>query len=133
MSEPNYWLVGAAPGGTEDKTDELIQEGVWRFWPDPEKPDQYRDQILSMKPGDQIAIKAAHTRKYGLPFDNRGHTVSVMAIKAVGEVSENVGDGQTVKVDWQERFDPPREWYFYTARHSVCQPNLERSLRRAVR
>ena len=36
-----------------------------------------------------------------------------MRIKAVGEVTENKGDGRHLKVDWTE-VDPPREWFFYT-------------------
>jgi 5-methylcytosine-specific restriction protein B len=41
-----------------------------------------------------------------------------MAIKAIGTVRENLGDGRTLKVDWKS-FDPPREWYFYTNRSTV--------------
>ena len=36
-----------------------------------------------------------------------------MAIKAVGTITNNLGDGRTVGVDWTA-VDPPREWYFYT-------------------
>ena len=130
--EPNYWFVGAARGATQDKTDELLNDGVWRFWPDPDKPDQYRDQILAMRPGDKIAIKSSYVRKRNLPFDNKGKPVSVMAIKAIGEVSDNPGDGETVNVDWHERFDPPREWYFYTGRISVWKPDMQRWYARAL-
>ena len=115
----NYWFVGASRGGNVDKTDELIEQGIWRFWPGPEGKNAYEDKIRSMKPGDQIAIKAAYTRKHDLPFDNRDKPVSVMAIKAIGEIVENRGDGLQVKVDWNERFDPPKEWFFYTGRFSV--------------
>ena len=115
----NYWFVGASRGGNVDKTDELIEEGIWRFWPGPEGKNVYEDKIRSMKPGDLIAIKAAYVRKYDLPFDNRDNPVSVMAVKAIGEITKNMDDGLQVKVDWKESFDPPREWFFYTARVSV--------------
>ena len=115
----NYWMVGSMRHGSDDMTDELIKEGVWRFWPGSGKKNQYQDHILSMKPGDRIAIKAAFVRKNGLPFDNRGSAVSTMAIKAIGTVRENPGDGKTVFVDWGERFEPPREWYFYTHRSAL--------------
>lgn len=115
----NYWFVGASWGGTEDKTNELIEQGIWRFWPGPEGKNAYEDKIRSMKPGDLIAIKAAYVQKYDLPFDNRANPVSVMAIKAVGEITENPGDGLQVNVEWKERFDPPKQWFFYTARISV--------------
>ena len=49
--------------------------------------------VKSIQPGDRIAIKSTYTRKHDLPFDSRGQTVSVMAIKAIGEVTENQGDG----------------------------------------
>lgn len=41
-----------------------------------------------------------------------------MAIKAVGTVTENLGDGRRLKVDWAH-FESPREWYFYTHRGTV--------------
>ncbi|MFQ5740196.1 MAG: AAA family ATPase, partial [Acidobacteriota bacterium] len=62
--------------------------------------------------------KSSYTRKHHLPFDNRGQTVSVMAIKAIGTVTENLGDGRKVKVDWTG-LEKPREWYFYTHRGTV--------------
>ena len=58
-------------------------------------------------------MKKTYTRKHGLPFDNRGHTVSVMLITATGTVRENLGDGRRLRVDWMP-VDPPREWYFFT-------------------
>jgi 5-methylcytosine-specific restriction protein B len=58
------------------------------------------EQMLAMQPGERIAIKATYTRKHGLPFDNRGHTVSVMTIKAVGTITENPNEGRRVKVEW---------------------------------
>lgn len=126
----NYWFVGAARGGNEDMTDELVQQGIWRFWPGPEGKNAYADKIRSMKPGDLIAIKSAYVKKHDLPFDNRGNPVSVMAIKAIGEITENPGDGLQVQVDWKERFDPPREWFFYTGRFSVWKMKLEDSYAR---
>ena len=71
-----------------------------------------------MQPGERIAIKAAYTRKHGLPFDNRGHRVSVMRIKATGTIAENLNDGKRVRVDWTEQ-TPPREWYFHTNQNTV--------------
>jgi len=117
----NHWFVGAARGGTEDVTDEFLAQGIWRFFPGPEGKNPYEAKIRAMKPGDLIAIKAAFVRKHDLPFDNRGNPVSVMTVKAVGEITENLNDGLRVRVDWRPRFEPPREWYFYTARFSVWQ------------
>ncbi len=71
-----------------------------------------------MQPGDRIAIKYSATRKHYLPFAYGGNVVSVMGIKAIGTITDNLGDGRTVKVDWSP-VTPPREWYFYTYRRTV--------------
>jgi len=109
------WFVGASYSGTEDQTPRFLKEGVWDT---DHSDDKVLAKIRSIKAGDRIAIKSSYVRKKDLPFDNRGQAVSVMAIKAVGMVKENLGDGRTLKVDW-ESFDPPREWYFYTHRGTV--------------
>ncbi len=108
------WFVGAAYGGTDDQTPRFLQEGIWENG----CQDKYLDAVKSIQVGDRIAIKSSYTRKHALPFNNRGQTVSVMAIKATGMVKENLGDGHILKVDWKP-FDPPREWYFYTNRSTV--------------
>ncbi len=108
------WFVGAAYGGTDDQTFRFLQEGVWENG----YQDKYLDAVKAIQVGDRIAIKSSYTRKHNLPFDNRGHAVSVMAIKAIGTVKENLGDGRHLKVDWMP-FDPPREWCFYTNQKTV--------------
>ena len=111
------WFVGAMWGEAGDQSQRFIADGVWENGYD----DRYLDQIKAVKPGDRIAIKAAYTRKYDLPFDNKGQTVSVMAIKAIGSVLDNPGDGRHLKVNWLQVNDPPREWYFFTSRPTVWQ------------
>ena len=108
------WFVGAAYGGTDDQMPRFLAEGIWENGYE----DKHLDVVRSMRPGDRIAIKSSYTRKHGLPFDNRGQVVSVMAIKAIGTISENLNDGKLVRVDWT-RIDPVREWYFYTYRAMV--------------
>lgn len=39
-------------------------------------------------------------RKHGLPFESRGQAVSVMAIEAIGTITENLNDGKRVNVEW---------------------------------
>jgi 5-methylcytosine-specific restriction protein B len=106
--------VGASYGGSEDQTQFFLDEGIWQNG----YQDKYLDVVKSIQAGDRIAIKSSYTRKRDLPFDNRGQTVSVMAIKAIGTVATNLGDGRTLKVEWQP-LDPPREWYFYTHRGTI--------------
>lgn len=129
FADPNrsFWFVGASWGGTDDQTPRFFQEGIWQNG----FHDKFTDEIAHMKPGDKIAIKASYTRKRGLPFDNRGKTVSCMKIKAIGTITENVGDRRTVKVDWQV-LDPPREWYFYTYRVTVVEADSSDELARKL-
>lgn len=108
------WFVGASYGGTDDQMPRFLSEGIWENGYE----DKHLDVVRSMRPGDRIAIKSSYTRKHGLPFDNRNQTVSVMAIKAIGSITENLNDGKRVKVDWI-KVEPAREWYFYTHRGTV--------------
>ncbi len=41
-----------------------------------------------------------------------------MAIKAIGVIKENSGNGKRVEVKWQ-KIDPIREWYFYTYQRTL--------------
>ncbi|MCY4412498.1 MAG: AAA family ATPase [Caldilineaceae bacterium] len=108
------WFVGAAFGGTNDQSHRFVREGIWENG----YKDRFIDEVKSIQVGDRIAIKSTYTRKRGLPFDNQDRYVSVMAIKAIGTVKENLGTGRTLRVNWK-RIDPPREWYFYTYQPTV--------------
>ena len=109
---PSFWLVGAFWDEDGDQTSRFLEEGIWENGDD----GQFLDKVRSMRPGDRIAIKAAYRRKHGLPFDSRGNLVSVMAIKATGTITENLGDGKRVRVDWNAPEDPAREWYLHVYR-----------------
>jgi len=110
------WFVGASYGkGSEDQTERFLTDGVWQNG----YQDKYLDVVRSMQPGDRIAIKSSYTRKRELPFDNKGQTVSVMGIKAIGVIKRNHGDGRFVDVEWEPRFEPAHEWYFYTNRSTI--------------
>lgn len=111
-----YWFVGAVLTDG-DQTDRFLRDGIWEV--DFEPGHGYSHQINSMQPGDRIAIKSSFRRKHNLPFLSDGRYISTMRIKAVGTVTENMGDGQRVKVDWSPRDD--REWYFYTSRFTVWE------------
>ena len=107
---PYAWYVGATGndenGDWGDFSDRYITEGCWENgW-----NDKFVDDVNSMKVGDRIAIKAAYTKKNGLPFNNNGKVVGVMAIKAIGVITENPQDGKHIKVDWT-RVTPAKEWY----------------------
>ena len=107
------WFVGAVIDN-KDLTNEFIEGGYWEHGFD----EKYHDHVHSMKEGDQIAIKAAYTRKKGLPFKTYSNMTSVMSIKATGVIEENLGDGKKILVNWN-KVEPVREWYFYTYRPTV--------------
>ncbi|HAM21501.1 MAG TPA: AAA family ATPase [Actinobacteria bacterium] len=113
----DYWLVGAYWDDREpkDQTETFLEEGIWQNG----YTDKFIDLVRQMKVGDRIAIKAASTQKVGLPFDNRGKTVSRNLIKATGTITQNHGDGRTVEVEWDPAPEEPRSWYFYTGRATV--------------
>lgn len=112
----SYWFVGASYGkSSEDQTERFLNDGIWQNGYE----DKYLDVVRGMQPGDKIAIKSSYTRKRELPFDSKGQTVSVMGIKAIGVITRNHGDGRFIDVEWQPRFDPVREWYFYTNRSTI--------------
>lgn len=115
--EQIYWFVGASfDSGHRDQTDRFLKEGIWEQYTD----ENNKNAILAreMAIGQRIAIKSVFTKKTGLPFDNKGHTVSVMTIKAIGIITEILTTGKKVKVDWVKDYKP-REWYFYTHQNAV--------------
>ncbi len=118
-ADAQYWFVGA----TWDQGDQLsnfLDKGIWQNGND----EKYADQVRDMKPGDRIAIKSSFVQKRDLPFDNRGLSVSVMRMKAIGTITRNHGDGRIVDVEWEQDFKP-KEWYFYTYRSTVTRARVE--------
>ena len=115
------WFVGAHFETAGNQTKRFVRDGVWEMekWDAPAH-DRCVRQVKSMQPGDRIAIKSTYVRKDGIEFDTKGKSVSVMAIKAVGKITGNLGDGHSVKVNWT-RLDPQREWYFYTNRNTIWE------------
>ena len=115
----SYWFLGSV-WDNDDQLPRFLQEGIWTNGYE----DQFNDRVMSIKPGDRIAVKATFVQKHRLPFEVGGKPVSAMRIKATGIVLENLGDGQTVKVAW----DPPstpRDWYFYTYRTTIVEADIE--------
>lgn len=109
------WFVGSTYDRTKDQLPRFLAESIWEL----RNPTNKESSLVkSMKAGDRIAIKAAYTRKRNLPFDNHGQTVSVMSIKAIGIITENLQNGEHIRVDWTH-LDPAREWYFYTYRATI--------------
>ncbi len=95
------WALGANWDG-EDISQTFVAEGRWENG----YTDRYLDKVRSVRSGDRVALKAVYKRKHNLPFNNYGQTVSCMDIKASGTVLDNPGDGQNLKVQWDDDFEP---------------------------
>lgn len=121
-----FWFAGAA-WGQDDQTDRFLREGVWQNGYD----EKFTDDVRRIKPGDRIAIKSTFVQRHNLPFNAAGKSVSTMRIKAIGTVTENPGDGKTVRVAW-EAPHPPRDWYFYTYRTTLNEADPNHQLARQL-
>ena len=117
------WFVGAAYGGNVaegDQTERFLQLGVWE---NGYADDTFSTLIDSMQPGDRIAIKSFFNspNRPGLPFDDRGHNVTGMEIKATGVIVQHlpsVNGRRRVKVDWTP-VSCPRTFYFSAYQQTV--------------
>ncbi len=107
------WFVGAIIDD-KDQSNRFIADGIWENGYE----NKYLDLVKSMLPGERIAIKSSYTRKHDLPFDNKNNMVSVIAIKAIGEITKNYNDGTKIEVEWT-KIDPVKEWYFFTNRTTI--------------
>lgn len=120
----NFFFAGTAIDGT-DYTNDFMENNKWKLgWEGREDEEQYQSMRVyydQMTEGDYIVLKSTYTRKNNLPFPNPNNkTASVMRIKAVGIITENMGDGHTVKVDWIRDYRTTnKEWYFFTSRVAV--------------
>ena len=109
------WYVGAV-WGDEDMTDLFISEDYWENGYD----DRFNDLVNQIQVGDKIAIKSSFTQKNNLPFEVKGGTVSVMAIKCIGTVTKNYQNGKRVDVEWEKDYKQ-KNWYFFTYRTTISK------------
>lgn len=116
MNNKNYWFVGAVLGG-KDESARFIRDGVWES-----NKDDLQGYFQQMQVGDAIAIKSTYVKKHELPFDANGHSVSTMAIKAIGTITGKLKETNTLKVQW-EQLAPYKEWFFFTSRSTVWKVN----------
>ena len=116
----DYWLVGSKWDDI-DKTDEFVEDGVWLNGFD----DKYLTRVNSVKVGDKIAIKSSYVKSKNLPFNNENKSISVMKIKAIGEVTANSEDGKTLEVSWDENFKP-KEIYSFSYRITISKIDKEK-------
>lgn len=90
-----YYLLGAYWEGfaPEDQTPRFIEAWIWENGYD----DKFIDEVNAVPVGSRVAIKSVFTRE---------KKNSVMAVKAIGTVLENLQDGKKLIVEWDEDFTP---------------------------
>ena len=119
------WLVGAS-WDRVNKTDEFIENEIWQNGYD----DKYLDEVKHVKVGDKIVIKTTYTMKNNLPFEyNR--SASVMDIVAIGTVTKNLKDGKNLEVNWNNKLDEPKKWFFGSWRDTIQEIKREKSWKEA--
>jgi 5-methylcytosine-specific restriction protein B len=90
----NYYLVGSYWDSYDpkDQTDRFVKEKIWQNGYE----DRFIAEVKNIPINSRIAIKASFLK----------NNKSVLRIKAIGTVVENLNDGNNVKVDWDEDFKP---------------------------
>ncbi len=120
------WLVGAS-WDRVNKIDEFIENEIWQNGYD----DKYLDEVKHVKVGDKIVIKTTYTMKNNLPFEYNNKTASVMDIVAIGTVTKNLKDGKNLEVNWNNKLDEPKKWFFGSWRDTIQEIKREKSWKEA--
>lgn len=109
----NYYFLNAVWDGV-DKTEKFVSNGYWEMKFSVQEKPGISDRIRGMQVGEKVAIKSNSVQNNNLPFEwPSNQSVSKMAIKAIGTVTEASLDGKKVLVDWDAEFEA-KEWYFFT-------------------
>lgn len=91
-----YYVLGESWYGDNkgpDQTDRFIKGGIWENGYE----DKFLDVVNKVNIGDRVAIKSSFGTSDGK---------SILRVKAVGTVYENLCDGKTLKINWDENFVP---------------------------
>lgn len=97
LNDKAYYCVGFIWNGspTEDQLPRFLKQGIWENGFD----NKYLSRVNDVAVGSRIAAKTTYTRKHN------GESISVLDIHAIGTVTENLLNGQTLKVKWQKGFE----------------------------
>ena len=88
-----YYVLGAAWSGEEngpDQSERIIQNGIWENGYE----DKFLDVVNKVNIGDRVAIKSSFATRDGK---------SILRVKAIGTVHENLGDGKNLKINWGKK------------------------------
>jgi 5-methylcytosine-specific restriction protein B len=92
----SHYVLGASWHGNEngpDQSEKFIENGIWENGYD----DKFLDVVNGVNIDDRVAIKSSFATRDGK---------SILRIKATGTVYENIGDGRSLKIKWDKRFQP---------------------------
>lgn len=113
----NYWLLGAV-WENEDISNRFINESRWENGYKSSDGDPSTERVKRVQVGDFVAIKSSFAQG----------SSTILRIKAVGVVTENVGDGENLKVKWDYKgphFDI-RGTSYRTAIDKLTRPDLQK-------
>ena len=115
-----------------DQLDNFVDHRIWKL--ELEDKEEEMQKFSEMSVGDYIVAKTSYTRKKELPFENpNNNTVSVMRIMAVGLIEKILNDEHSLSVNWIKNYQQEnKEWYFYTSKELIWQPNVHKSDRKSV-
>ena len=98
MDKVQYYGVGFTWKEAEIKNQlpRFIEEGIWENGFE----DKYLERVNTVAVGSRIAAKTSYTKK------ENGKTISILEIHAIGTVLENLKNGRTLKVRWDQSIEP---------------------------
>jgi predicted GIY-YIG superfamily endonuclease len=112
-----YWIVtpGSRQSGRNQVRD-FLARGEWRMDPNA----RFETKVADMLPGERIAVQNRYSvTTDDIPFDRRGKLVSIMDFHLTGTITNNPGDGCSVRVVWDPVPDVPKRYYLYTSQDTV--------------
>lgn len=98
MDKVQYYGVGFTWKEAEIKNQlpRFIEEGIWENGFE----DKYSERVNTVAVGSRIAAKTSYTKK------ENGEMISILEIHAIGTVLENLKNGRTLKVRWDQSIEP---------------------------
>jgi 5-methylcytosine-specific restriction protein B len=111
-----YWIVGSGSKRSgRNQVEDFLASGEWRMDPD----SRYEPKVVDMRVGERIIVRTRKNVTDDVPFDRRDNSVSVMDFSLRGVITENPGDGCSVKVDWEDADPRLGRYYLYTSQDTV--------------
>lgn len=111
-----FWVVGQGSRvSNRNQVSDFVARGEWRMDANP----QYEAKVADMRVGERIAVRTRRNITENVPFDHRGHPVSIMDFHLRGVITHNPGDGCSVGVEWADAVAVPPRFYLYTSQDMV--------------